>query len=151
MEHMMRYAMKMENLPQPLRLVHHKRQRRYNRYRQHNSIALIRQHIGEIEFWQAYRMEYVDFKELVEMLTPIMKNIIGTNNERIWAPNGRVSMSERVACSLRYFAGGYVHDMLFQFGVSKAFVYASIGLVVDALKDYRDYRDGPSPCTMQNT
>ena len=52
---------------------------------------------------------------------------------RQWAPNGRIPNNMRIACSIRYFAGGAVYDILAQFGISEASFYRSIDMVIEAV------------------
>jgi hypothetical protein len=78
-------------------------------------------------------MEYVDFKQLCDMLTPHLKDLIGTDNSQDWGPNGRISMNVRVACTIRYFSVGGGLDLINVYGVSKAYMYRSISLVIDAI------------------
>jgi DDE superfamily endonuclease len=115
---------------QPLMYTNH-----LHHYRNPTSIESIRVKLGDNTFHQLYRMEYSSFKELCHTLTPGLKHIIGCYDDtKSWAPNGRISMINiHVACTLRYFAGSSLHDIMNTFDISQPFIYDSIGLVVNAV------------------
>ena len=51
---------------------------------------------------------------------------------RIPPPNGKIDTSVRLACALRYFAGGLPYDIMVQYGVSHTEMLDSVWYVVEA-------------------
>jgi hypothetical protein len=54
-------------------------------------------------------------------------------------PNGVISTSVRLALALRYFAGGSPYDLMAKYGVSHTSVLESVWIVVEAIKNVRDF------------
>lgn len=104
-----------------------------NRLRTRKRIESIYHELGDAFFRRAYRMEYVDFKKLCQLLNPYLNSITKSNGSREWGPNGRIQNQVRVACAIRYFAGGSMYDIMALFGLSESSFYASISMVVDAV------------------
>ena len=96
-------------------------------------IERIHRELGGNHFRRAFRMSYEDFQELCRLLNPRLDALQLNNGQRDWGPNGRIANSIRVACAIRYFAGGAVYDILTVFGISESSLYASISMVVDAV------------------
>ena len=110
-----------------------------NRYRLRKEIDAIYHELGDTFFRRAYRMSYEDFMELCELLNPLLNAFLRSEGQREWAPNGRISNSVRVACAIRYFAGGAVYDIMSQFGLSETAVYNSISMVTDAVNHCQQF------------
>ena len=55
------------------------------------------------------------------------------------ARNGPVSTSVRLACALRYFAGGSPYDIMGKYGISHASLYESIWTVVKAVNSCDEF------------
>ena len=53
--------------------------------------------------------------------------------------NGPVSTSVRLACALRYFAGGSPYDIMVKYGISHASKYESIWTVVEAVNSCDEF------------
>ena len=53
--------------------------------------------------------------------------------------NGPVSTSVRLACALRYFAGGSPYDIMAKYGISHASLYESIWAVVEAVNSCDEF------------
>ena len=87
--------------------------------------------LGPNFFRRAYRMEYEDFLLLCQLLDNKLTKMAGT---REWGPNGRVANDVRVGMAIRYFAGGSLYDIMVKFGVSASTFYASLWMVVDAVR-----------------
>jgi hypothetical protein len=47
--------------------------------------------------------------------------------------NGAIETSVRLACAIRYFAGGSVYDLMIKYGISNSAIYDSIWVTVDAV------------------
>ncbi|KAL3774298.1 hypothetical protein ACHAW5_010202 [Stephanodiscus triporus] len=65
-------------------------------------------------------------------------------------PNGRISTSVRLACALRYFAGGSPYDIMSVYGVSHTIILDSVWCVVEATNQVADfYIEYPKSCFEQ--
>jgi hypothetical protein len=53
--------------------------------------------------------------------------------------NGPVSTCVRLACALRYFAGGSPYDIMAKYGISHASVLESIWEVIEAVNSYDEF------------
>jgi hypothetical protein len=49
-------------------------------------------------------------------------------------PNGTISTSVRLACALRYYAGGSVYDIMSSYSISHTELFESVWYTVDAIK-----------------
>ena len=106
-----------------------------NRYRARKLIETIYNENGPRYFRRAYRMSYEDFQALCRHLQPQLNKLTTSLGQRPWGPNGRIPNSIRLACALRYFAGGAVYDIVGQFGISEPSFYASVAMIVEAVNN----------------
>lgn len=53
--------------------------------------------------------------------------------------NGPIETSVRIACAIRYFAGGSVYDLMIKYGISNSAVYDSIWVTVDAVNSLPEF------------
>lgn len=53
--------------------------------------------------------------------------------------NGIISTSVRLACALRYFAGGSAYDLMAKYGISHSSVLESVWYVVDAINSLEEF------------
>ena len=91
-------------------------------------------------FQCAYRMDYIAFKSLHRLLqSGIQEYLInereindGNNGLEFYMRNGRITTEIRLACALRYFAGGSYLDIMLSHGIGKTDLYRSIWAVVHA-------------------
>ena len=60
------------------------------------------------------------------------------NSSRLYAPNGRIHPTIRLACALRFFAGGDPLDIMTSYGISKTEVHNSIDYIIQAVNDCGD-------------
>ena len=80
-------------------------------------------------------MSFDSFNLLVDKVTPFM-------SKRTWmraTVNGPIEYSIRVACLLRYLAGGSPYDMAVIFGVSIGEVYESVWEVADVINQIPEF------------
>jgi hypothetical protein len=54
-------------------------------------------------------------------------------------PNGPITTSVRLACALRYFAGGSSYDLMGKYGVSHTEVLKSVWCVVEAVNNVEEF------------
>jgi hypothetical protein len=131
-----------------LRLVEHRRRRQniprsvsaYRRYRV--SVRDIYRQLGPTFFRRAYRMSYGLFRQLSKMLHMNMLEVMGRTqllepNYR-YIPNGSIGMSVRLACAIRYFAGGSPYDLMTTYQISYSVVMRSVWFVVHAINCHSD-------------
>ena len=74
-------------------------------------------------------MSYQSFWKLASILCPHMRQ---QNLAKAWI-NGPILPSARLACALRYFAGGASYDIALSFGIANSEVFESVWEVVDAI------------------
>jgi len=105
--------------------------------------------LGEGYFWHAYRMPYESYWRLHSILATRITAArlkarqylpkggrIGRRGGRYKLPpicNGRISTSVRLACALRYFAGGSPYDIMAKYGISHTDVKDSVWCVFHAV------------------
>ena len=111
-----------------------------SRYRVRNSVAFIFDALGPIYFRRAYRMTYESFQLLFQKLEPKLGGLIGEcpENHR-HVTNGMITKAVRLACTIRYFAGGSPYDIMCKYGVSHTEVFRSVWFVVDAVNKVEDF------------
>jgi len=89
--------------------------------------------LGRKVFRRAYRMHIESFFELYQTLKQDLYRVMNYDGGvRKHAPNGRIHPTVRLACALRFFAGGDVLDIVPTYGISKTEVHESILYVIQA-------------------
>jgi len=91
------------------------------------------QELGPVYFKRAYRMSYQTFKQLYSILKPSLYQVLSFDDKNNCAPNGRILPSVRLACALRFLAGGDAVDIQVLYGISNTEVYESVKIVVEAV------------------
>jgi hypothetical protein len=109
--------------------------------------------LGAAYFRRAYRMSYKSFWVLHSKLAT--KINITRLKARRYVPkggrkggkyklppirNGRISTSVRLACALRFFAGGSVYDIMGNYGISHTDVMDSVWHVVHAVNTLTEFK-----------
>jgi hypothetical protein len=96
-----RLPLKSKVLPRRIRQIGARRRRRMQ-------VDDVYQQLGPKLFCQAYRMTYTSFKRLHQKLR--LRILDGLSQrpggDYRFVPNGKITTSVRLACALRYFAGG---------------------------------------------
>ena len=79
-------------------------------------------------------MTYESFQKLYQILEPKLSQVIGEiqHNHR-YVHNGHITKSVRLACAIRYFAGGSPYDIMCKYGVSHTEIFRSAWFVIDAV------------------
>ena len=117
-----------------------RRRRRYHvspaRKRQRQQVKTIYEMLGPYYFKRAFRMSYRSFWKLAALLQPYMRQ---RNLSKAWT-NGPILPSVRLACALRYFAGGASYDIAIAFGIATSEVYESVWEIVDAIHNYPGFK-----------
>ena len=106
------------------------------RERQRRRVAQIYKSLGPIYFRRAYRMTYESFCILHKILDDGIDRALGQRKHDHRTPpiaNGLISTQIRLACALRYFAGGSPYDIMVKYGISHTEIFRSVWSVVDAI------------------
>lgn len=104
------------------------------------SVRDIYNELGEIYFRRAYRMKFDTFQRLASMLRPyIIAASRQKQGSRNYLQNGRISPDVRLACALRWFAGGSVYDIMTTYGVGHTDAINSCWYVVDAINSHPSF------------
>ena len=112
-----------------------------SRYRKRHSVADIYNVLGPVYFRRAYRMTYETFLDLYDSLEESLNEVIGSNTDNYrYAHNGPISNSVRLACAIRYFAGGSPYDIMCKYGISHTDVFRSVWFVVEAVNKVDEFR-----------
>jgi hypothetical protein len=111
--------------------------RRTFRKRRRRSVVDIYRELGDAYFRRAYRMSYFTFKRLATLLRPGIVLASGKKeSSRNHLHNGPILPEVRLACALRWFAGGSIYDIMTTFGVSHTDAIDSCWYVVDAVNTH---------------
>jgi DDE superfamily endonuclease len=105
------------------------------RVRKRRAVQSIYEELGPVYFKRSFRMSYQSFCELSDLLAPTILRVLKYKEGQGYrtGPNGRISPSARLACALRYFAGGDPYDIMLVFGIGHTDVGRSVWAVVEAI------------------
>ena len=78
-------------------------------------------------------MTYRSFKHLTGLLRPFINAASGIKGKSRYCPNGPISPDVRLACAIRWFAGGSTYDIMTTYGISHTETINSYWYVVDAI------------------
>ncbi len=107
--------------------------RRRFRQRTRRSIQDIHKELGKMYFRRAYRMTYTNFKRLAALLCPYINAACSKKGTSRFYWNGRISPDVRLACAIRWFAGGSPYDIMTTYGISHTDTINSFWYVIDAI------------------
>ena len=111
------------------------------RKRQRRSVQDIYDQLGDVYFRRAYRMKFRTFQRLAEILHPYIIAASGKKQDSSnYLPNGRISTDVRLACAIRWFAGGSVYDIMTTYGISHTDAINSCWYVVDAVNSHPSFK-----------
>ena len=97
--------------------------------------------LGDIYFKRAYRKKFGTFQRLASMLRPYAIAASGQKQDsRNYLQNGRISPEVRLACALRWFAGGSVYDIMTTYGIGHTDAINSCWYVVDAINSHPSFK-----------
>ena len=96
----------------------HVRSRRQLRQRRRRSVWDIYNELGPTYVQRAYRMRYRSFKHLAALLCPYILAACGKKGNPRNYRNGPISPDVRLACAIRWFAGGSAYDIMTTYGIS---------------------------------
>lgn len=133
------------------------------RHRNRRSVRDVYQSMGAALFRRAFRMSYQSFLNLHRKLRPLIENFVQRTasqpsrgntattirrrrtQKKPWAsppiPNGGpITSSVRLACALRYFAGGKAYGIMETFGIGHSEVYRSVCVIIEAVNKYKPFQ-----------
>ena len=111
------------------------------RQRTRRSVDEIYHQLGPLYFRRAYRMKFETFQRLADDLRPYILKAAG-HKEGVpsrHVPNGRISPDVRLACAIRWFAGGSPYDMMTTYGISHTDTINSYWYVIDAINKHPQF------------
>jgi hypothetical protein len=121
--------------------------------RSRNQVEDIYQQLGPTNFKKAYRVKYHSIKRLAQKLQNGIIEFSLVRRQRNhhsslstperkyrYVPNGPITPSDRLACALRYFAGGSPYDIITSYCIGYADMITSVWYVVDAINAYSKFQ-----------
>ena len=110
--------------------------------------------LGPRYFHHAYRMTFDSFYVFMPffplILWPRLKNNVNeckkvgrrAGGNYVLPPmrNGPISSSVRLACTIRYFAGGSSNDIVVMFGISYEAILVNVWIIVEAINNTLDFQ-----------
>ncbi|KAG7363561.1 DDE superfamily endonuclease [Nitzschia inconspicua] len=121
------------------------------RVRQRRSVQDVYECLGPTYFHRAYRMSYESFwilhdklrdgieEALKEKQTKVPDEGGKLHNRAPPIPNGPICSSVRLACAIRYFAGGSPYDISVMYGLSYSTTMSCVWAVVDAINHHKEF------------
>ena len=111
--------------------------------RRRRSVLSIYRELGDYMFRRSFRMSLINFKSLYSTLKPALVHAINEDNEtkmkeKIHPVNGCIPMTVRLACAIRFWAGGDPYDISVMFGISYCEVFTSVNYSCDAVNNTPD-------------
>jgi hypothetical protein len=85
---------------------------------------------------RAYRMTYQSFKHLAALLRSYIFAACGKRGLPRYYSNRRISPDARLACAIRWFAGGSPYYIMTPYGISHTDTTNSFWFVVDAIDEH---------------
>jgi DDE superfamily endonuclease len=114
---------------------------RHFRVRTRRSVEDIYNELGPMYFRRAYRMKYSTFKKLADELRPNIILACGQKgSHKRFVPNGLISPDVRLACAIRWFAGGSAYDLMTSYGIGHSDTMRSYWYVVDAINSHPNFK-----------
>lgn len=109
-----------------------KKKRSKNVRRDRNFAVNTMDDLTAIEFKRMFRMDRDTFNELLEKITPELPIINGKMGEN--SSGSSISNKTKLACTLRWLAGGSYIDICFAFGVAKTTFFETNGILWTVLE-----------------
>ena len=76
------------------------------------------------------------FRRLFRILKEDLTRVVDskqTDKEKDCSPNGKITLTVRLACGIRFFAGGDAYNIACMFGISHSSVFKSVDFVIEAV------------------
>ena len=117
------------------------------RIRKRRSVKEIYNCLGPTYFRRAYRMSYQSFwilhsklkQGILDAIEKTKTNGPKRHDRAPPTPNGPISTSVRLACALRYFAGGSPYDISVKYGIAYTSMMSCVWIVVDAVNAHKEF------------
>ena len=85
-------------------------------------------------------MKYCTFQRLASMLRAYIIAASGKKQgSQNYIPNGPISTDVRLACALRWFAGGSIYDIMTTYGIGHTDTIESCWYVVDEVNNHPNF------------
>ena len=84
-------------------------------------------------------MTFDTFTRLATVLRPYIIAASGQSAPKYFVPNGPISPDVRLACAIRWFAGGSLYDIMTTYGIGHTDAMNSCWYVVDAVNNHADF------------
>jgi hypothetical protein len=110
------------------------------RQRTRRSVRDIYKELGKTYFRRAYRMSYTTFKRLAALLCPNINAACGKKGTTRFCRNGQITPDVRLACAIRWFAGGSPYDIMTTYCIGHTDTINSIWYVVDAINRHPRFK-----------
>ena len=107
--------------------------------RNRRSVKDIYRQLGKVYFRRAYRMKYSTFVRLASVLRPYIIAASGKKGTTRYIPNGPILPDVRLACAIRWFAGGSPYDIMTTYGIGHTDTMNSCWYVVDAINRHPSF------------
>ena len=105
------------------------------------SVEDIYNELGPMYFRRAYRMQHSTFKALADEICPYVIDASGQKGgPKRFVPNGPISPDVRLACAIRWFAGGSAYDLMTTYGIDHSDTIRSYWYVVDAINSHPKFK-----------
>ena len=104
--------------------------------RDRKSVTQVHRELGKIYFRRSFRMTMKTFRRLFRILKEDLTRVVDskqTDKEKDCSPNGKITLTVRLACGIRFFAGGDAYDIACMFGISHSSVFKSVDFVIEAV------------------
>jgi hypothetical protein len=105
-----------------------------------DSIHQVYKQLVDCFFRRAYRLTYATFEVLESLLRRLIlklsRKFVSSSSNRSRTqngPNGIISPSVRLACAIRYFAGGSPYNLITKFGIGYSDFFRNVWIVVEAI------------------
>jgi hypothetical protein len=111
------------------------------RKRTRRSVREVYDELRDIYFRRAYRMKFGTFQRLASILRPYIIAASGKKHRsRNYLQNGRIVPEVRLACALRWFAGGSLYDIMTTYCLGHTDTINSCWYVVDAINRHPHFK-----------
>ena len=84
-------------------------------------------------------MTFDTFTRLATVLRPYIIAASGQSASKYFVPNGPISPDVRLACAIRWFAGGSLYNIMTTYGIGHTDAMNSCWNVVDAVNNHADF------------
>ncbi len=101
--------------------------------RQRKSVTQVYRELGRTYFRRSFRMSFETFSNLFKVIKVDLIRVVNARSDGKSSPNGKITLTVRLACGIRFFAGGDAYDIACMFGISHTSVFDSVDYVIEAV------------------